>query len=146
MRLILFFALLSFCVGADLYVVNKDGSTSYSAIQDAIDSASDGDTILVEAGTYPENIDFDGKDIILLSHFCYDESPDSTFLTSTIIVGHNGENRGPVVTFDSGESTATLLCGFTIQNGYEDSTYSYGGGIRICGWVCDYGRCTGVGY
>ena len=61
MRLILFLVFLSFCLGADLYVVNKDGSTSYSAIQDAIDIASDGDTILVETGTYYENINFNRK-------------------------------------------------------------------------------------
>ena len=79
---------------------------------------------LVETGTYTENVNFNGKDVIVLSRFCYDESPDSSLLTSTII---DGNNSGSVVTFESGESTATLLCGFTIQNG---SAYD-GGGIYI---------------
>ena len=109
--------LLSLCFPTVVHI-----PADYSSIQVGIDASSDGDTILVETGTYLENVNFNGKNVIVLSHFCYDESPDSTFLTSTII---DGNNSGSVVTFDSGESTAALLCGFTIQNGHS----AIGGGM-----------------
>jgi len=34
-------------------------------IQDAIDSATDGDTIIVSIGIYYESINFDGKNIVV---------------------------------------------------------------------------------
>ena len=114
--------LLTFCTFAFSEIILIPGY--HSTIQKGIDFSVDGDTILVETGTYPENVNFNGKNVIVLSHFCYDESPDSTFLTSTIIDGYN---NGSVVTFESGESTTTQLCGFTIRNG---SAYD-GGGIYI---------------
>ena len=119
MCLILSILLLSVCYSDIIHVPDN-----YGTIQAGIDAASDGDTILVETGTYYENINFNGTNINLMSHFCYDESPDSTFLISTII---DGNNSGSVITFESDESTETLLCGFTIQNG---SAYD-GGGIYI---------------
>ena len=119
MHLIIPILFLSLCFPTVVHI-----PADYSTIQRGIDASLDGDTILVETGIYTENVNFNGKDIVVLSHFCYDESPDSTFLTSTII---DGNNSGSVVTFESGESTETLLCGFTIQNG----SASNGGGIQI---------------
>jgi len=95
-RLMLPILFLSLCFPTVVHI-----PADYSTIQRGIDASVDSDTILVEIGTYYENINFNGKNIILLSHFCYDESPDSAFLTSTII---DGNNSGSVVTFDSGES------------------------------------------
>jgi hypothetical protein len=39
----------------------------YPTIQQALDAATGGDTILIAPGTYPENIDFLGKAIALAS-------------------------------------------------------------------------------
>ncbi|SVC19275.1 uncharacterized protein METZ01_LOCUS272129, partial [marine metagenome] len=84
-------------------------------IQGAIDAASDGDTVLVAAGTYFENIDFNGKGIAVIG-------ADSS---NTIIDG--GQND-QVVGMEGLEGSAPLLKGFTIQNGYAT-----GGGIAISG-------------
>ena len=120
MRVILFLSFLSFCLGTDLYVVSSDGKTSYSVIQDAIDDASDGDTILVEPGIYPENVNFNGKNIVVQG-----ENRETTII--------NGSQSGTVVTFESGEDSTAVLTGFTITNGsgYIDDTVKLGGGIYI---------------
>ncbi|MCP4305012.1 MAG: hypothetical protein GY788_09095 [bacterium] len=89
----------------------------YSTIQQAIDAAIDGDTIVVAAGVYSERIDFLGKEITV-------ESSSGSLVTAI-----DGGGIGPVVTmaFDD-DSTAAVLRGFTIQNGTNDS---WGGGIFI---------------
>jgi len=114
MHLILFLSFLSFCLGTDLYVVSSDGSTSYSAIQNAIDSASDGDTILVETGTYYENINFHGKNIVVQG-----ENRETTII--------DGQNNGNVVRFEQGEDSTAVIRNFTIIKGSADK----GGGIYI---------------
>ena len=101
-------------------------------IQDAIDFSQDGDTIFVSPGVYFENINFNGKSIMLSSN--YIEDNDSLLIGVTII---DAGNEGSVVTFNSGENNNAILQGFTLQNGNgndEDpdnngSFYTYGGGI-----------------
>ena len=111
--------LLSLSYSATLLVPDE-----YSTIQSAIDAASDGDIVLVSADIYYENINFDGKNIKLQSHFCYDEVPDSSHLINTII---DGSSVGSVITFNSGEGNEATLCGFTITNGMS----MYGAGIYM---------------
>lgn len=87
-------------------------------IQGAIDAASNGDTVLVAAGTYFENIDFKGKAITV-------QSEKGAALT--II---DGGAKAPVASFSSGETSASILQGFTLQNGQGGLG---GGGITIGG-------------
>jgi nitrous oxidase accessory protein NosD len=94
--------------------VPQDAAT----IQEAINLAINGDTVLVAPGTYSERINFRGKAITAQS----EQGPEVT-----IIDGH--DFIGSVVTFDSGESQSSRLSGFTIQNGRAD----LGGGIFIRG-------------
>ena len=56
MRLILPVFLLSLCFPTVVHI-----PADYSTIQRGIDETLDGDTILVETGTYDENINFNGK-------------------------------------------------------------------------------------
>jgi hypothetical protein len=85
-------------------------------IQQAIAAAQNGDTVLVAPGTYRENIDFLGKAIAVTS------SEGRNF---TII---DGGNAGSVVTFKTGETTSSVLDGFTITNGNSDTSHAIGGG------------------
>lgn len=89
----------------------------YSTIQSAIDAAVDSDTVLVDAGTYFENINFRGKKIHVASHFILDS--DTTHISNTIINGSQPSNpdSGSVVYFVTGEDTNSVLYGFTITGG-----------------------------
>ena len=84
-----------------------DGSEEnpFATIQAGIDAAIDGDTVLVAAGTYVENINFNGKNISVIG----------ADRETTIIDGNQDVEN--VVTFESGEDSTTVLSGFTITNG-----------------------------
>jgi hypothetical protein len=90
-------------------------------IQAGINAASSGDTVLVAPGTYIENINFNGKAITVIS---------ASGAKATTI---DGGQKGPVVTFSSGESSASTLRGFTIQNGNATAGVGEGGGISVEG-------------
>jgi len=92
----------------------------YATIQAGINAAMTGDTVLVQPGTYTENISFIGKNIVLGSLFI--TTGLGTYIKNTII---DGSKIGSVVTIRSGEDSTTVLCGFTITNGYA----LCGGGI-----------------
>ena len=90
-------------------------------IQAGINAADNGDTVLVSPGTYYENINFNGKAITVKS---------ASGPAATIIDGST--EFSPVVTFSSGETTKSVLSGFTLQNGdYEQiSVFSASPTIR----------------
>ena len=96
----------------DIFNIPSD----YPTIQQAIDVAENGDTLLVSAGTYHERIDFKSKDIRLLS---------TAGAPLTII---DGEALGTVITMGPyGE-----VNGFTIRNGLSQSGVGNGaGGMRV---------------
>ncbi len=82
----------------------------HPTIQAAIEAARDGDVIVVEPGTYRENIDFMGKAITLRS-----TAPDDPEVVAATII--DGGNNGSVVTFRTGETGEAVLSGFTITGG-----------------------------
>jgi hypothetical protein len=77
----------------------------HATIQLAIDAASDGETIVVAPGTYPETIDLLGKAVTVRS---------SGGAQETTI---DGQGNGSVVTCAGGEGPDTVLEGFTITGG-----------------------------
>ena len=100
---------------------NGDGSSGspFKTIQYAIEHAntSSGDTILVAVGTYAENINFRGKDIIIGSLTL--TTGDKSYVSQTIIDGGSPSNSdsASVVTFIGGETSSAKLIGLTLQNG-----------------------------
>ena len=85
----------------------------FSTIQSAINHSFSGDTILVQPDTYLENINYNGKSIVVGSLFI--TNSDTSFISSTII---DANNSGTVVGFSNNESNNAVLDGFTIKNGY----------------------------
>jgi hypothetical protein len=74
-------------------------------IQQGINAANPGDTVLVAPGLYLEHLDFFGKAITVTSS----AGPATTIL--------DGGSDGPAVTFHSSESRSAVLSGLTIQHG-----------------------------
>jgi len=109
--------------------VDINGTGNYTSIQEGIDNSVDGDTVLVNPGTYFENINYNGKNITVAS--LYIQTEVDSFIHQTII---DGNHSGSVVTFESGEDTTAVICGFTIQNGsgtYNDFLIMGGGMLLI---------------
>jgi len=121
-----------------LYPVSLQVPTRYKTIQEAINRAADGDTILVAPGTYKENINFQGKNIVVTSHYIFSNDPG--FIANTVIDGSNPADPGiaSCVVFLSGEGPRTILQGFTLTKGTgtirtepNGTSWREGGGIMI---------------
>ena len=97
----------------------------YGTIQAAIDAASDGDTVLVSAGTYFEGISFLGKEITVES---VSGSADTTIHGDGLTVS--------IVRCNNGETANSVLRGFRLYKGvsgtqdFTESAY-LGGGMYI---------------
>lgn len=93
----------------------------YATIQEAIDAADDGNTVIVRQGTYHErDIDFLGKAITLMS-----TDPKDSMVVMTTIIDSDSLSRG--FHFHSGEDSASVLSGLTITEGFVMN--ESGGGI-----------------
>ena len=106
-------------------------------VQLAINSSKNGDTVVVDPGTYYENICFRGKRIVLTSR--YYETSDTSFISSTILNGSAAvsSDTGSVVRIINGEDSTAVLQGFTITGGsgtnwtdeHGAGVYREGGGV-----------------
>jgi len=80
-------------------------SNPWPTIQQGINDAPSTGSVIVFAGNYPENINFNGKAVTVES---------SAGAGSTVITA---QGKGYGVTFASGETPASVLDGFTVQGG-----------------------------
>ena len=88
------------------------------SIQSAINTANNGDTVLVAPGTYYENLRINGKQITLQS----EQGADKTII--------DGGQNDTVITISNTSSLATTISGFTLQNG-KNASQSITGAIYI---------------
>ncbi|MFI5220035.1 MAG: T9SS type A sorting domain-containing protein [Bacteroidia bacterium] len=115
------FTLILICVSVLATATVRNVPASYPTVQGALNSCLPGDTVLVQPGTYFENITWPAiNPIKLLS------AGDSS---NTII---DGNNLGSVITFSSAAiDTNTVIRGFTITHGYKTGSAANGGGMLI---------------
>jgi FlgD Ig-like domain len=109
-----------------IFHIKQDGSGNFTTIQEGIDASADSDTVLVSTGTFYENLDFNGKNIMLCSQEL--TTGNSQFISSTII---DGQYLDSCIRIHNGETNAHVR-GFTIQHGYGTQFWSRdGGGILV---------------
>ena len=104
---------------AETWTVAPKGKADFSNIQAAIDAASNGDEILVYPGTYTSTVNpvvnTNGKAVWLHSN----DGPEVTIIS--------GENVRTCIEINSGESTNTVIEGFTVSNGSAGNQGDGGG-------------------
>lgn len=111
-------SIISLFVTSQIIQIPQD----YSTISEGFDAAASGDTILVDHGTYVENLNIYGKSITIGSLFL--TTGDTSHISQTII---DGNQNGPVVIFAPDQTYDSKFVGFTLTNGSGEN--GFGGGI-----------------
>ena len=152
MKKIILYTLLTLAhLSADTLIVGGGESGSYSKVQDAINAASDGDTVFINAGTYIETVS-NTKDIAIIGSgmgvtLIYSASSPTLFSRNGILKNLSvqttstraGEINGGVTVYNcefigscTGSSSCTALYaqnGNTVYNSIlRDSYYGLSGG------------------
>ena len=131
--------IIIFLQAASLLAVVINVPADQPNIQTGINSAINGDTVLVARGTYLENINFRGRNIMVASRYLL--TGDLTDVDSTVIDGSapTKPDTASCVLFISGEDSTAVLCGFTLTGGtgtkwpdeHGAGTYREGGGVLV---------------
>jgi len=131
---VLFLIAISISLSVSAQIIHIPAN--YLTIQEGINVATSGDTVLVDEGTYSENINFLGKAITVASQFIIDG--DTNHINNTVIDGSqpNDPDMASVVSFSTGEDTTSIICGFTITNGEGNYFPAYG--MRFGGGIFCY--------
>ncbi len=87
--------------------VAPDNSADYSIIQDAVNAASNFDTVILAPGIYNQRIFYNAKKITITS-----QDPNDLDIVKSTIIQYDS---APAVTFDFSETSDSVLTGLTIK-------------------------------
>jgi len=104
----------------------------FPTIQEAIDAAEEGESVLIASGTYNERIHFRGKAITVRA---------SGSVTIAAPRTADSDSVGPTVSFVSGEGRDSVLEGVTVQGSTFQTAYA-GGCVNIVGSSPTLRDCT----
>ncbi|MHC4121860.1 MAG: right-handed parallel beta-helix repeat-containing protein, partial [Planctomycetota bacterium] len=99
-------------------VRNERVDVNCPSISLALATAANGDTLILESGTFYENVDFNGKPVHLRS-----TNPADPNVVAATIIDANGVGNG--VTFSNAEDANSIIQGLTIRN--AESAWQYAG-------------------
>ena len=91
----------------------------------AVDQATDGDSVLIAAGTYTENIAYDSKTLVLRGGYAVSDTAWESDSGTTVVDGNNTDR----VFFIHGNDS--VLEDLTIVNGHAPDDEPWGGGIWV---------------
>ncbi|HKK81567.1 MAG TPA: T9SS type A sorting domain-containing protein, partial [Prolixibacteraceae bacterium] len=120
----------------DTFFVDVEGSDTlgngspdspFRSIQHAVDLARKNDVVIVNPGTYYEQVKLEGEEFVLASRYLLNN--DTSFISQTIIDGSN--ERENVLTVANRATEETRIVGLTFQNAYQtsESSIKHGAGI-----------------
>ncbi|HEX7400691.1 MAG TPA: hypothetical protein VF369_00805, partial [candidate division Zixibacteria bacterium] len=112
-----------FFTTATLFHIQADGQGDLPTIQTGIIWAVAKDTVLVEEGTYYENLRFFKNNILVASNYIFDNDTSTT--NKTIIDGSHlvlGNDYGSVVYFSPRVDSTAKLMGLTLRGGKGTKT------------------------
>ncbi len=113
---------------------------NYPKIQSAIDASSSGDTVIIDAGTYYENLIIN-KNIVLTSRFILDKDP--AHISNTIIDGSKATDpaKSSTILIRGPTDTGCVVTGLSVRGGRGTYTFIrnspqpnkwiFGGGIAV---------------
>jgi len=143
MKTFLLFTIISCCaltIHAHVIYIPADHPT----IQAGIEAANTGDTVLVENGTYMENINFKGKAVTLASLFI--QNGNNSHINNTIIDGSTSLNPDFASTIYMEDVSGTsVISGLTITGGrgtMRSGPSRAGGGVLILNSACVLDHCV----
>lgn len=122
----------------------------YPTVQQGLNAALEGDTVLVADGIYSENLVYPNCNLFLASWYLLDG--DTTHISNTILDGSQPSNpdSGSVLYMEGGQDSTTVIMGLTLQGGtgtlnsswWGGNPKRYGGGcvIRHAAPVLKYNR------
>ena len=139
MKILKFISIIILALSLNAKATIRNVPVQYSSIQTAINASINTDTVLVQPGTYFENINFRGKKVVLTSK--YYQNSDYSFIQTTIINGSTPlyPDSASCVIFNRNEDSTTVLQGFTLTGGagtkwadeHGAGLYREGGGVLV---------------
>ncbi|MEW6050478.1 MAG: hypothetical protein AB1644_05375 [Candidatus Zixiibacteriota bacterium] len=130
-------ALAAVLIAGSAYAALLQVPQDFSTVQGAVTAAATGDTVLVNDGTYYENIGITGKTIVLASEFLIDGDPQH--ILNTVLDGSQPSHPDTGSVLRVYQAGTTIIDGFSIVNGNgtawrdisDNRIYREGGGILV---------------